>query len=250
MRPLSTSELLNAWERGSAGTRIEQALILLAAACSETEPGELARLSVGERDALLLSLRESTFGPQLTSLVSCPECGEILELGFTAAELRSQRPAETLPPNEALPIVAFTSGDYEVEFRLPNSLDLAAVAAAQQSSTGRQFLLERCLLSAREKQEERTVSQLPTEILERVVDEMARLDPQADIQLSLSCPQCSHHWQTIFDIVSFFWSEINVWAARLLREVHVLASAYGWREEEILSLSQWRRQAYLELIGV
>jgi hypothetical protein len=179
----------------------------------------------------------------MTSLVSCPECGERLELSFTASELRAEGRAETRP------LIALNSGDFEVEFRLPNSLDLAALSEQQDVSGGNRFLLERCLLSAREKQEERNLEQLPAEVLESVVEEMARLDPQADVRLSLSCPQCQHRWQTIFDIVSFFWSEINTWAARLLQEVHVLASAYGWREEEILSLSPWRRQAYLELIG-
>jgi hypothetical protein len=33
-----------------------------------------------------------------------------------------------------------------------------------------------------------------------------------------------------------------------LRDVHELASAYGWRESEILALSPQRRQAYLELV--
>jgi hypothetical protein len=78
---------------------------------------------------------------------------------------------------------------------------------------------------------------------------MAEADPQADIQLAISCAACSHHWRTTFDIVSFFWSEIEVWARRLLCEVHILASAYGWHEREILGLGPVRRQLYLEMLG-
>jgi len=52
----------------------------------------------------------------------------------------------------------------------------------------------------------------------------------------------------MFDIVSFFWSEICVQAKRLLREVHILARAYGWREADILSMSAARRQLYLEMV--
>ena len=77
---------------------------------------------------------------------------------------------------------------------------------------------------------------------------MAAADPQADLQLSLACPECQHTWQTPLDIVSYFWSEIQAWATRLLREIHALASAYGWNEAEVLALSSWRRRAYLELI--
>jgi hypothetical protein len=50
-------------------------------------------------------------------------------------------------------------------------------------------------------------------------------------------------------VVAYFWSEINAWAYRLLGEVHSLASAYGWREEDILAMSPWRRHVYLEMVG-
>jgi hypothetical protein len=33
-----------------------------------------------------------------------------------------------------------------------------------------------------------------------------------------------------------------------VREVHLLASAYGWRESDILAMTPWRRQLYLELV--
>ena len=36
---------------------------------------------------------------------------------------------------------------------------------------------------------------------------------------------------------------------RLLRQVHTLAMAYGWREIDILSMSALRRQVYLEMLG-
>ena len=78
---------------------------------------------------------------------------------------------------------------------------------------------------------------------------MAQADPQADVQLALSCPACSHQWQSVFDIVSFFWSEMNAWAYRILREVHILASAYGWREADILAMSPYRRQLYLKMVS-
>jgi hypothetical protein len=78
---------------------------------------------------------------------------------------------------------------------------------------------------------------------------MAEADPQANVQLAITCPVCSKHWQAGFDIVSFFWNEIDAWAHRLLQEVHTLASAYGWREADILAMSPWRRQCYLAMIG-
>ena len=78
---------------------------------------------------------------------------------------------------------------------------------------------------------------------------MAAADPQAEIEISLECPACTCHWTEIFDIDSFFWTELQAWAARILREIHQLASAYGWSEREILALPPLRRNTYLNLIA-
>ena len=71
---------------------------------------------------------------------------------------------------------------------------------------------------------------------------MSGADPMADIHLALNCPSCEHKWEAPFDIVAFLWREISAAARRLLREVHTLASAYGWTETEILALSPARRR--------
>jgi hypothetical protein len=80
-----------------------------------------------------------------------------------------------------------------------------------------------------------------------VVERIAALDPQADTRIDLSCPDCHHGWSEVFDVVSFFWTEIDAWARRLLRDVNVLARAYGWREHDILAMSTMRRQLYLAM---
>jgi hypothetical protein len=42
---------------------------------------------------------------------------------------------------------------------------------------------------------------------------------------------------------------LTTWVRRLLREVHTLALAYGWREADILNMSARRRRFYLEMAG-
>ena len=88
MRALSASELLGVWEHGLPQRPIERALTLLATTLPGTPLDDLARLSIGQRDAGLLSLREQNFGPQLVCLANCTSCGERLELSFTVADLR------------------------------------------------------------------------------------------------------------------------------------------------------------------
>jgi uncharacterized protein (UPF0212 family) len=243
MRSVSASELLGVWEQGLAQRPVRRALTLLTTACPETSPEELAKLSIGQRDARLLALREWTFGHQLISLATCPSCGQRLELTFNVADIQV---ATEVEPKETL---ALSVADYEVHFRPPNSLDLAAIADQKDVATGRQRLLESCLMAVHQNGEQVSADQLPANIREAVVERMAQADPQADVQLALSCPSCGHQWQAAFDIVSFFWSEINAWASRILREVHTLASAYGWRETDILAMSPWRRQCYLEMLS-
>ena len=68
------------------------------------------------------------------------------------------------------------------------------------------------------------------------------------MQLDLTCPACGHAWQTAFDIAAFVWRELDDWAERTLHEIHVIASAYGWTESEILELGARRRQTYVEMI--
>jgi hypothetical protein len=66
--------------------------------------------------------------------------------------------------------------------------------------------------------------------------------------LDLICPACEHRWLVAFDILAYLWSEIDDWAQRMLHEIHILATAYGWPEATVLALTSWRRQYYLNLI--
>ena len=243
MRPLSASELLNVWEQGLTYHSVQKALMLLAAACPETTLNQLAQMSIGERDACLLKLREWTFGSQLRSLAVCPNCSDRLELSFNVADIQVASEADN---SRALSVQV---ADYQVQFRPLNSLDLLMLIEQTDIATSREILLTRCLLAVHSHGETVIHEQLPNDVMDVVAAQMAKADPQADVQLALTCPQCGHQWQAVFDIVSFFWNEINAWADRILREVHTLASAYGWREVDILAMSPGRRQLYMEMIS-
>jgi len=242
MRRLSASELLDVWESGLAQLPVQRALTLLAAGRSQSRD-DLAILSIGQRDAGLLEFREETFGRRLICLTTCRGCGERLEVSFNASDLRvPSQPAEPA-------ILSLQIDEFEVQFRPPNSLDLLAISDSKDIQAGREALLRRCILRVEQSGKQKTVDDLPATVVETVVERMGEADPQADVQLAFSCPGCAHQWQDGFDIVSFLWSELNAWAHRTLRDVHTLASAYGWHESEILALSPGRRQAYLEMVG-
>jgi hypothetical protein len=246
--------LLSAWEQALGQTPLARAVVLLAAATGES-PDRLARLSMGERDARLLALREAAFGPQLTSVTACPACGERLEMTFGADELRGKgEPRGTDESHSAQPhardeTCALGFAGYDVLFRLPNTLDLAAVAEGADVDAARGVLIERCILSARRGDDEVAFADLPREVLDAIAARMGEADPHGDIRLSLTCTRCAHEWREAFDVGQFLWAELHAWAARTLGEVHKLARAYGWREADILALSPARRQFYLDMIG-
>jgi uncharacterized protein (UPF0212 family) len=240
MRVPSASQLLEVWERGLAQPPVQRALLLLAVACPEKSLDDLARLSIGQRDALLLTLREGMFGSQLNGVASCPQCSEGLELTFNVADVR----AAQVEPDESLTLNA---AGYQVQFRLPNSLDL--IAGSQAVAITQRLLVERCVLSAHQNGQERSADQLPEQVVTAMQERMSQADPQAQVQLNVACPACGHPWQAEFDIVSFLWAEVNAFALRSLQQVHTLALAYGWSEADILAMTPWRRQIYLEMLG-
>jgi hypothetical protein len=244
MRPFSAHDLLRVWEVGEDQHPLDRALILLAAACPELTWDELAALSVGQRDARLLTLRERTSGPGLNGFAECPRCAERLEFHVEVADLRVA--AEPDAEKEARKLV--TDG-VTLRFRLPNSRDLAAVLGCQDPAAARSLLVQRCVLEASRDGTPVVGSELPAEATARLAECMAECDPQAEVLLDLRCPTCDHAWRALFDIVDFFWAELVAQAKRLLREVHTLARGYGWRESDILSMSARRRQSYLEMIA-
>lgn len=243
MRPLSPSELLDAWERGLSAPPAARALGLLAAAEDGASIDALAGLSVGERDRRLLTLREWTFGSQMASVSVCPACRERLEWSVDAGALGV---ADAARPIDDL---ALESSGYAVRFRLPNTTDLAAAAEAGDVAAARRLILDRCLLDARHDGASIAAADVPSGVLDDVASRMALVDRGADTDVALTCPACGHHWTVLFDIESFFWSELSAWAQRVLKDVHALAGAYGWREADILQMGQWRREYYLALIG-
>jgi hypothetical protein len=241
MRPLFAPDILKVWEKGQEEHRLDKALTLFHAAFPDVSRNELAELSIGQRDACLLTLRELTFGSKLNCFAECPRCREDLEFAISTSDIRLL-PA-SFEKNHELEI-----GEALVQYRMPNSLDLAEVAECRDVETACDLLVRRCVVQVIREGAAVDWSELPALAKEKLAAHMAEQEPQADVVLDLHCPACDHQWQTVFDIVSYFWAELNAEAVRLLYDVHTLALAYGWSESDILSMSDTRRQYYLGMV--
>jgi hypothetical protein len=241
MHALTAAELLSVWENGVPLSLERRAVTMLSAALPEVPPPELARLPIGQRDALILTLRERTFGPRLSCMVTCSSCGERAEFDVDISDI------QITPSGAATEPLSLRCLDYEVKLRLPNSLDLESLPC-EDPALSWQWLLERCVLSALRSGEPVSPGELPEEVVRAVVSYMEQADPQAHIEIAITCSACGNARSTMFDILYFFWVEITAWAQRTLRSVHSLARAYGWSESEILAMSPWKRQFYLEMV--
>lgn len=235
MRCLSAAELLDLWDRGHGQHPNTRAMLLLRACCPELSGAALAELPVGWRDSMLVKLRELVFGPAMTGFATCPRCGERLEFDFDSRELIGSE--EAAAPSEI--VVEYKERQWR--FRLPGTADLDAIRQARSVPEARQMLMQRCLAG------DQGNAEIPPALESLVSLRMAEADPRADIQMALNCPGCGHFWAAPFDIVPFFWQEIQAHAKRWLREVHILASRYGWSERDILNTPARRRQLYIEM---
>lgn len=240
---LSASDLLLLWERAATQHPIDRSLTILAATDDLSSPRELARLPCGERDARLLSAYAHSFGNQLEGQGACPSCGEMAEF---VLDVRSLLAAHR--PLASAETFILASAAYQVSYRLPNSFDLAEITALTQVVEARRLLLERCIQQVRCGDAILAWHDLPVTTIDALITQMETQDPLGLIALDLSCPFCTNDWQLVFDISTFLWLKIDSNARRLLREVHTLALAYGWREADILALSPARRRSYLAMV--
>ena len=241
MIPLGAFELLDVWEDGRSQSPVQRALLLLRAAWPEYAGGSWGQLPIGVRDQWLVALRAQLFGSSFELLADCPSCGTALETGFDASDL----------PVSQLSIESYQLDwkDWRVTYRLPNSNDLIGVLESGDTADPAEAILERCVQTVRQGRRKSPANDICEELRGRVVQAMAERDVAAQIDVGVICSACQHKFEQRFDIVGHLWDEVGEWAERLLAEIHLLASAYGWSEETVLKISPARRQHYIELVA-
>jgi hypothetical protein len=232
MQALTPAKLLALWEAGKPLDPLDRGVL----AAHATTPGSEnhADWPIGRRNRALAQLHCAAFGGVLRGWTRCGGCGEQLEFAFDS---HSVADAKAEPEEQGL----VNWGTWR--FRLPTSRDLAAAAQEQSEPLATRRLMSACLVGgepAREAWSEDDVK--------AIEERLAAADPLAELRLHFDCPACSASFDESLDLCRFVWAAIDSRAKRILREVHVLASAYGWSEGQILALSPSRRSAYLQMV--
>lgn len=234
------ADVLATWESGVAQGPAGRALLLHGAARPELggDRERLLELPVGEREADLFALRRALFGERMQVRLECGACGADMEFELDAGEF-----ARTLA-DRGDPLVRIAEDGWEVEFRVPGVADLTAAAGAADP---RRALLARCVTDAVRDGRSVSADALPAFVQRRIAEAAQAADPGGDVTLTIACPECGEGTRAELDIASYLWTELDAWARDILLDVHLLATAYGWSEPEILALSPLRRRYYLEL---
>ncbi len=239
MRTPSADELLDAWDAGSGLHRLERSgpLLRLLADIDETAS---AGLGVGERDRLLMEAHELIFGTALRVVAGCPSCGVEHELTIQAEDLRRTSGGQDVD-------VDVDVGGYHLRCRLPRVADLAAAAATGSPEAARELLVSRSVLAATRDGSRVDSSDLPPATVAAAAAALAESDPLAEALVTIVCDACHGTWTRVLDMDEYLWRELDSWGARLLMDIHLLATAYGWSEAQVLAVPPGRRRRYLEL---
>lgn len=258
MRGLSREELLRLFELGPAHTPLEQGLELLARAWPEADEAIRRALPLAERDRLLLALRVASFGPMATVTAPCPDCDSKLE-----TELDLRRLLEAPAPDDPFAIHELEHEGRRYAFRLPSTADLEAVLADPTAEDVHHRLVRSTLVREEGAEDAEGDAEgdadgdddgddgapLTDGALEAIAAAWDRIDPLSEIRLGFACPACGRDFDPLFDIVDLLRAEIGAHARRLLLDVHALASAYGWTEDQVLALGESRRRLYVEMVS-
>src|SRR5262249_54730629 len=149
-----------------------------------------ASLTLGQRDALLLTLRQWTFGDRIDAYTECPNCRERLEFSTSCRALIVETPLEVSFEKQ------ITVDGIELRLRCPDSRDAAIAANSKDAEEATRALLARCITPT--DNSETSVDSLSESARIAAARELAAIDPQAEILLDLSCPACGHSWQGLF----------------------------------------------------
>lgn len=230
MGALTGEKLLRGWEAVRELPDQEAVLQLLALAWPKRTRSEWAQIPLGERNALLLELRAATLGRRMEGFAVCPACGALLEFVLDARELEEQLRAQLSAVEESGQEMA----------RPVNTADLIAAGAVEDEEEAQRILL------ARTMKLDGNAAAAGDGVLER----FERMNRAAEIRIELACPDCPARPALDLDVAGFLLREIAAAARRLMREIHELASAYGWSESDLTAMSPARRAAYLEMLSV
>jgi len=193
-------------------------------------------LTAGDREVALLALRRAAYGDRLDLVVTCPDvtCGAMMDLALTVSELlRAPLATRSDRDVDVTGVRPITGDDLHAVAELALDDPDAAVRTLAARCTGRDG--EGAALTADE--------------LAAVESALEALDPHAEHELMLTCPDCELVFTSSIDAAELVRQEMTASITELDLSVHLMASNYHWHERDIIALPIVRRRRYLRILG-
>lgn len=178
-------------------------------------------LALGDREVMLRALHAETIAPRFEAMAACG-CGGTIVFDLDLRKLAS-------PVPEPGPTHHLRLGGRLLTVRVPSAADLAA---ALENDAPELALARACAGM--------------DEASAKLSQSLARLDPNAECELHLECPDCRGASAVYLDALSLLRHALAR-SGSIFGQVDRIARAYGWSETDILDLPRPRRLHYLAL---
>jgi hypothetical protein len=216
-------------------TRLLAALYATVAGQTAT-PAAIRALASGAREWLLQRAAALFWGETGWFEAPCAACGQPMDL---PARL-SAAPVKAAGPGFPVAVAETSLGPRR--FEVPNGAHEEALARGSDAAPERR-LIALCGLADNAAAEAALFTEADLAAIDGALDAAA---PEVADRLSATCPACGSPTEARLDPLAFAFPGPGA----LLRDVHTIASAYGWGEAEVLSLPSERRRAYARMIAV
>jgi hypothetical protein len=190
-----------------------------------------ASLSVSEHDRLLAAIFRRLYGDKAVCHATCADCRESFEFELPLDRILAEQEAEAerwgAPDAEG-----WWTTEEGVRFRAPTAGEVLVADV--------KTLRALCLDEASEG------APLAAFDLEAA---LAAAAPTLSIDVAVTCPHCETSQNARFDIARHLARSLQRELPFLVREVHLIASTYGWAHDEIMALTRVDRRAFAGLIA-
>ncbi|GAA1954653.1 hypothetical protein [Microbacterium deminutum] len=192
-------------------------------------------LPVGDVDLLVLWQRREHLGDTMVAEGRCARCHEPVDVRFSLAAYAAHHRPRASRRAEAVGDGWFALRAGGATFRLPTARDVLSI---DPSADGRGALLARCVRE-----------QVPAATARAVESAMARLAPTMRTAVTGVCPECGAGFELEVDARELCMAELRREAVTVYDDVNLIATAYGWSQDDILDLPSARRRRYAATIA-
>ncbi len=199
----------------------------------------VSRLSIADRQYLMLRLAAMLNGEQLWLNVDCGHCHSLFDVELRRCDLPVKEAGEGFPQ------VMLYLNDWEIKAGVPTGKDQEGIAELEESEAV-YWLLKKCIRQVNgQPPTEDFFSQLTKEDIGAIDEALDVVSPAVCDRLIVACPECNKGQYARLD----HYAHIGLDEYFFYDEIHTLASHYHWSEADILDLPQVKRRRYLDLIS-